>query len=134
MPRCRHRSFSRGDGGRRLCRICRAPLWIRSSRSSSYLRREGQGECRHATASSDALDAKRKFAAHEQRFDAVVEPAKTDQAESISIETVEQSQVAPWGEVAEIAWALISEVPASSLRQFAWQVNRGRLGRRLFSI
>lgn len=71
--------------------------------------------------SSDAFDADRVLTAHQQRVEAVVETAKSDQPVP-AVVRVEQGQVAPRFEVAKIARPLVSERAAAFLRQLARQI------------
>lgn len=61
----------------------------------------------------DLVYAQREFAAYEKRFETIVEAAKTDQAGGIAIAAVKERQIAPWGEIAEVARALVVERAAS---------------------
>lgn len=62
---------------------------------------------------SNPFDAHGVCAANEQRLEAPVETAETDQPVP-AVVVIEQGEIAPWLEVAEVAGPLVSERTAAS--------------------
>jgi len=71
---------------------------------------------------SNPLYAHREFAANKQRFEAVIEAAKPDEAIPLAV-GVEERQVPPGLEVAKIARLFVAERPAAVFSELARKVD-----------
>src|SRR5947208_4520416 len=77
----------------------------------------------------EKLDPKIVIPAHQQRGEVAVDPAEADQSAGVAIAAVEESQVAPWRVIAEIARRLAIEGAAAFFGQLARQVGGFLVGR-----